>query len=359
MRHPLRFICFLIVSSALPLYAQSTVPELNDAGWKALQAGNGRRALALFNEALVLRPNDPVLLTGVGAALQAEGRRRDALLKLKQAVSVKPDLTLASVLLGDLAFDEGDATLAIKTYENALKYSPGDPVLLAKLSEWKRETTVHKAFEEERYDRFRVMFEGRAEQTTASQAVAVLNREFWRIGEKLGSYPPGTIVTVLYTEQQFRDITRAPEWSGGVYDGRIRIPAAGAAKQPDLFERVLVHELTHAMIDAIAGRRVPAWLNEGLAQYFEGSDPAAARRRVKAFGQTIPLRLLERSFGGLDAVQARVAYDESLAAVSVMLDRPGFGWHVLLSRLAGGQTFAEAIPNFGFSYEDLEAAFKK
>jgi len=48
-----------------------------------------------------------------------------------------------------------------------------------------------------------------------------------------------------------------------------------------------------------------------------------------------------------------------LMAVGVMLDRPGFGWHVLLSRLAGGQTFGEAIPNFGFSYDDLEAGFKR
>ncbi len=31
-----------------------------------------------------------------------------------------------------------------------------------------------------------------------------------------------------------------------------------------------------------------------------------------------------------------------------MLDRPGFGGHVLLSRLAGGQSFEEAIPNLGF-----------
>ena len=359
MRHAIRFILFLIVSSALPLHAQSSVADLNDAGWKALEAGNSRRALTLFNEALTLRPNDPILLTGAGAALRMEGRPRDAMTRLKQAVALQPDLTVASILLGDIAFDEGDAALAIKTYENALKYRPGEPVLRSKLAEWKQESDTHKAFEEERYDRFRVMFEGRAEQATAAQAVAILNRAFWRIGEKLGSHPPATIVTVLYTEQQFRDITRAPDWSDGQYDGRIRIPVAGAAQKPALFERVLVHELTHAMLDAIAGHRIPTWLNEGLAQYFEGADPAAARRRVKAAGQTMPLRSLEQGFRQFNAQQAQIAYDESLLAVSVMLDRPGFGWHVLFSRLAGGQTFAEAIPNFGFSYEDLEAGFKR
>jgi tetratricopeptide (TPR) repeat protein len=359
VRRRVAFILFLLLASAAPLHAQSSVAELNEAGWKALSEGNGRRAASIFNEALTLRPNDPVLLTGAGAALRAEGRQSDAMARLKRAVTLRPNLRLASELLGQIAFEEGDVALAIETYQEALTHAPGDPVLVSRLAEWKRETEAHSAFEEQRYDRFRVMFEGRAEQATAAEAVAVLNRAFWRIGEKLGSYPSGTIVTVLYTEQQFRDITRAPEWSGGQYDGRIRIPAAGVSRKPELFERVLVHELTHAMIDAIAGRRVPAWLHEGLAEYFEGADPAAARRRLAAAGRTIPLRALERSFARLDGFEAQIAYDESLLAVSVMLDRPGFGWHVLLSRLAGGESFAEAIPNFGFSYEDLEAGFTR
>jgi tetratricopeptide (TPR) repeat protein len=357
MRRHLIFIFLLLFASA-PLHAQSTVSDLNEAGWKALEAGNTRKALLIFNEALTLRPNDPVLLTGAGAALQADGRPRDAMARLQKAVSLRPELKVASLLLGQIAFAEGDSALAIKTYEAALKHAPNDPVLLSSLAEWKRESKVHSTFEEQRYDRFRVMFEGRAEQATAAQAVAILNRAFWKIGEKLGSYPSETIVTVLYTEQQFRDVTHAPEWSVGQFDGRIRIPVAGASRQPALFEQVLVHELVHAIIDAIAGPRVPSWLHEGLAQYFEGSDPAAARRRLRAAGVRIPLRDLERGFDRLNAAQAQVAYDESLLAVGVMLERPGFGWNNLLGRLSGGQSFQEAIPNFGLSYADLEAAFR-
>ena len=73
MRHALSCILFLIVSS-VAIVAQSPVAELNDAGWKALQAGNGRRALALFNEALTLRPNDPVLLARGRRCRQRVGR---------------------------------------------------------------------------------------------------------------------------------------------------------------------------------------------------------------------------------------------------------------------------------------------
>src|SRR5204863_8334390 len=142
---------------------------------------------------------------------------------------LNPRLTPASRLLGRIAYGEGDVDLAVKTYENALKYAPGDLALSREVEEWRRETDVHRSFDERRYDQFRVLFEGREEKQLATQATAVFNSAFWRIGQKLGEYPPHTIVAILYTEKQFRDITRAPEWSVGQYDGRIRVPVAGAS----------------------------------------------------------------------------------------------------------------------------------
>jgi hypothetical protein len=113
------------------------------------------------------------------------------------------------------------------------------------------------------------------------------------------------------------------------------------------------------VIRGIVRRDVPTWLNEGLAQYFDGSDPDVARRRMKALGRSIPLRNLEHGFGAMGAAEAQAAYDESLLAVGVMADRPGFGWTRLLHRLADGQSFGDAIGSFGFSYADLEAPFTR
>src|SRR5262249_1080618 len=149
------------------------------------------------------------------------------------------------------------------------------------------EADVHRGFTERRYDRFRVMFEGRAEESLAAQATAILNTAFWKIGSALGDYPTESITAVLYTEQQFRDITRAPEWAGGQYDGRIRVPAVGAMQKPELFDHVLTHELSHAIVASMARRAVPTWLDEGLAQHFDGTDLQAARGRMKAFGRVV------------------------------------------------------------------------
>jgi tetratricopeptide (TPR) repeat protein len=331
------------------------IDALNEAGWRAVQNRDGGRAAALFGEALSRRPNDAVLLLGAGVAAHLEGRGADALMLLKRAIRLDPTLVEASILLGELAFQDGDVDLAIQTYEAALEHSARDARLARRLEEWRKDADAHRSFEEVRYDRFRVRFEGRADQSLAIRAATLLDNAFRRIGQTLGSFPSQPVIVVLYTEQQFRDVTKAPEWSIGHYDGRVRLPVRGALEDPALFERVLIHELTHAMVSSIAPRGVPAWLHEGLAQHFEGEDPQAAHRRVGITG-ALPLRLLEGSFSRLNAAQAQVAYDQSLLAVDVMADRPGFGWSNLLRELATGERFEHAIERFGLSYADLDAA---
>jgi hypothetical protein len=59
-------VIWLTVLASAPLGAQSSVVELNNAGWKALSNGDADRAARLFGEALTYRPNDPVLLLGRG-----------------------------------------------------------------------------------------------------------------------------------------------------------------------------------------------------------------------------------------------------------------------------------------------------
>jgi hypothetical protein len=54
-----------------------------------------------------------------------------------------------------------------------------------------------------------------------------------------------------------------------------------------------------------------------------------------------------------------VAYDESLVAVGVILERPGFGWTRLLRALGKGGSPEPILDSFGFSYADLEAAFNR
>jgi tetratricopeptide (TPR) repeat protein len=343
-----------------PLHAQSSVPALNDAGWKMIQQGEPARAASLFGEALVLRPDDPVLLFGAGVAAHLDGRSSDAQARLRRVLEVDPRFTPASLLLGEIVYREGDVERAVAMYETALTFAPMDRDLNARLREWRREADVHSTFSERQQGRFSVMFEGRTDAALAAHATQSLNTAFARIAKQLRESPPAPIAVILYTDKQFRDITRAPVWSSGLYDGsRIRIPVAGAARTPALFDVVLTHELAHAMVASIAPKGVPTWLHEGLAQYFSGVDPEAARRRLAARGTFISLEDLEQSFTDLGGADAVTAYDESLVAVHGLAQRPNVNWGQLLRALAETDTPSDALRRFGVSYVDLDAEFNR
>jgi tetratricopeptide (TPR) repeat protein len=343
---------------AVPARAQSAA-ELNETGWTSLEQGDPARAARAFAGALAQRPNEPVLLFGAAVSAELQGQTAEAKPRLLRALEVNPRFTPASLLLGELLYREGNLDRAITTFETALKFAPGNQELTARLTQWQQEATVHSTFIERREDRFRVLFEGRTDTLLSARATDTLTSAFWRIGQGLGAYPSDPVLVMLYTERQFRDITRAPEWSGGLYDGKIRVPVAGAAKSPQLFEHVLTHELTHAMVTAIAPRGVPAWLHEGLAQHFDGSAVAAARGRLRAHRLRIPLEQLEGGFDTLPIEGAVIAYDESLLAVTAILERHDVSWTQLLYALAGGKHPRETLAGFGIDYADLEASFSK
>ena len=61
----------------------------------------------------------------------------------------------------------------------------------------------------------------------AREVLQTLETEFDEISTTLNYMPPEPIGVVLYTNQTFMDITRAPSWVGALNDGRIRVPVEG------------------------------------------------------------------------------------------------------------------------------------
>jgi hypothetical protein len=169
------------------------------------------------------------------------------------------------------------------------------------------------------------------------------------------SYPQEPIAVILYTQQQFQDVTRAPAWAAGAFDGKIRIPIRGALSQPDELARVLSHELAHAMLHTIAPRRVPFWLNEGLAVALEPHGMTWARAELARSADRVPFRRLADSFRGLSPEEARLAYAQSALIARRLLDEAGGPTMVALLRdLAAGQSFEAAYERrLALSYESF------
>jgi len=329
-----------------------------EKGFQALQNGETDAAASIFREALTRHPRDPLVLFGAGVAAKVQGQDENAIALLKQALQIEPRLAGAAVILGELLYRQGDVDLAIGMYERALPGAPAPvaDVLRQRLEAWREEASLPQNHEAIKNDRFRIGFDGPVQQGLAARATSVLDAAFWRIGKTLGAYPSAPINVVLYSARQFHDITGAPEWAAGGFDGQIRMPVGGAAQNLAEFDRVLTHELTHAMLKSIAPRNLPAWLNEGLAMYSEGHDGTLSERRLARARLFVPLAVLRTSFTRLNAAEALVAYEESAFAARALLDRIGpSGLGELLQDLGNGQTIEEAIQRFGVTFVAFES----
>ena len=312
-----------VAALALPLHAQRAgrdAATLAAEAWKAVEERRYADAYDAFMAAGKQAPKEPTLWLGAGFSAWMLGRADDAEDWLERALELNPRLSQASELLGELQYRAGRTREAIATYEAALKLAPGSTVFASKLAEWGKAGQLQDRFYESRGAHFRVLFEGPADEATARRSVEMLEAAYWRIGGALRTYPPRVITVVLYTEQQFQDTTRSPAWSGGLYDGQIRVPVRNALERADELERVLAHEFVHAVVAMLAGRTVPQWLNEGLATVYEPGGIEEAQAVVARFTGRPPLSQLEGSFRNLPDAAVAVAYAHSALAVRRMID---------------------------------------
>jgi tetratricopeptide (TPR) repeat protein len=350
----------MLVISSHTLFAQPAArdPEaLVQQGTAALDERRFAEAMEAFTEAAKLLPQEPGIWFAAGVAAFMLGQNDDAEAWLERALKLDPGFANASLWLGELQYREGRVREAIATYEAALERSPEVQQLADRLAAWRKELQLQDRFYESRGAHFRVLFEGPADEALARRVVERLEAAYWRIGAALTAYPPNPITVVLYTTEQFRDITRLPAWTAAVYDGRIRVPIRGALEQIDELDRVLAHELVHAMVAMLGGRNVPVWVNEGLATVFEPAGTDEAETVLSRTQARPPLQQLHGSFFALSGPDARVAYAFSARAVRRMIELRGTPAVVeLLRDLARGAEFAPAFHlRIAMRYEDFQA----
>jgi hypothetical protein len=348
-------VCLACLAPAAADAQELPAPE----AWKALDRGDASRAAALFRDALDRSPRNALLHFGSAQASLDLERIDAAIASLKRAIEYDSSFLQAMVLLAQVAYITADLDLAIRSLEQAARVVPRDRGIAAKLAEWRNEATLHRSFETQVSARFNVLFEGPAEKAIADQVAATLEAAYWRIGEALNIYPAATLDVILYSTKQFRDITRAPAWAGGGYDGRIRLPVANALRSPQALQRVVVHEYVHAVVGYAAGFKVPAWINEGFASYFESDDRAWARRALSASADRIPLDDLETGFGGFDGPTALLAYAESLIAAELLVElvHPHLG--PFLQLLGNDHTLDQALSRHGVEPAVFHAEWRR
>jgi tetratricopeptide (TPR) repeat protein len=342
-------VAFLALCSALAVATGLTRLSPRHAvapeAWAALERHDADQAAALFRKELQQRPRDPMLHFGAASAAHKLGQSGPALASLKKAVELDPEFAEALTMLAQLAYAGGNADLAIRSLEKASALRPRDGRLAETLDRWRRESSVHSSYLEKPAGHFRILYEGSTQQSIGDRVARVLESGYASIGRTLNSYPSETLTVILYTDREFQDITRSPSWATGRYDGRIRVAVGGALRLSEL-DRVVTHELVHAIVASAAPRRVPAWLNEGLATYLESSDRSWVPGVIHRASTVIPLADLAAGFGGLDEQSALVAYAESAVAAEILCAKLGSNIGAFLKMVGNGTSVDDALLAF-------------
>jgi tetratricopeptide (TPR) repeat protein len=314
-------------------------------------------ALDAFTKAAALRPNDASLCFGAGVAAFMLGRDEVARDRFQCALTRNPDFLPASTWLADLHYRAGHLTEAISVYETLGRRSTLSRELQQQLEGWRKELALYGRFRTITSRHFIAQFEAPSDEALARTILERLEKADARIAGMLGVEPSQPITVVLYTREQYAEITRLASWSIAAYDGRIRVPLAAALDDAGELDRLVSHELVHAVVAALGGRAVPAWVNEGLATALE---PAGTHHLESTFARTDErpaLSKLHRSFVGLSPDDAQLAYATAARAMRRLIDERGAPAVVALLRdLAQGSPFDRAFERrLSMRYEDFAA----
>ena len=136
------------------------------------------------------------------------------------------------------------------------------------------------------------------------------------------------------------------------------MPLRGALARPEELTRVLVHELTHAMLHSAAPHGLPQWLNEGIAVNFEPHGVEWAEAELAKAPTVLPFATLARSFQTLAGDTARMAYAQSaVIAHRMMQDAGGTTLAAILQDLNDGTSFDVAFEQrFLMPFESFAAS---
>lgn len=269
-----------------------------------LEGSEWAAAEAAARELLVLSPDDPEGVRGLGYALIRQDRSREAAEVLRAALDRRED--------------------------------PAARALLAQIQAGLR---TEKGMTEQRLAYFNVRYDGEAHEDVGREILRQLERHRATLIQTFDFEPRNTIPVILFTQQGYYDATGAPAWAGGHYDnfdGRIRVPIGGltTALTPEM-DGTLVHELAHAFIAERSHGIAPRDVHEGVAQFMEG------KRLASLLGRDQLTALADGRIGGVMGF-----YLGALSFVEFLVAERGQG---------GINDLLQAMGDAG----DVESAFRK
>ena len=360
MNQRLLLLIFLLFICPLRLAAQENT--LQD-GIELLHQGKLKEAQLIIEELAEQRPQDGNVQITLGYVLLHNGNYEQAAKVLRSALAMSGERGEIHRLLAEIAAQQGDFPEAFAEIEKALRLAPQDKATLAFKEKLTKEWQIEEKMDKNYGGNFTVTFEGGGDEL-GSTTLAVLEEAYVDLGSRFQHWPKQKIEVILYGNRDFKSLTNAPDWSGGLYDGKIRIPVGGLTGMSENLRRILYHEYTHVLIRALTRNHLPLWLNEGLAQWAAGESSSLLELKRAQGEKLLPFARFEKSFAGLSEKEAPLAYAQSLSLTNFLVERFGEAQIIeVLNRLGTGISFqvaaAEILAPWDGNFNDLVQAWQE
>ncbi|MEO8498537.1 MAG: peptidase MA family metallohydrolase, partial [Planctomycetota bacterium] len=324
----------------------------NQSNWSQAET-ELQRAVAIDANNVQFKQNLSVIYLNHAASLRQDRRASDRGTDVKsktlvhQALQLNPKSAEAYAILGDIAYDTQQLAHAKTAWDRAKQLAPSMNAIDERLNKLNAEQSVEKQFDRAGNANFDLRYQDGIGYSAAYDLRSVLDQARRDVGRDFGYWPRHPIVVLVYSEEAFAQVRQGPDWVGGVYDGKIRIPFPRSPAAQESLKSTLVHEYTHAIIHDITADQCPVWLNEGIAEFEEARTRKPSLHLLEdavSQGHLIPLASLDGAFKSRDANVAGLAYQQSYSLVAYFDQKYRF-FRVrrMLDNLATGKSFEEAL----------------
>jgi tetratricopeptide (TPR) repeat protein len=326
-------------------------------GQRELKATRYNEAADHFAEAHDLFPDNKELRLMRGMALYMAKKYDVARAELEQA----GDAADALFLLGRISYDTGDLPTAIAYWKRAQEKNPGEKGISTLIEKAERELPVESRMDKGYSSMFDLTFDAELPPGLSSEVLDALEKAYNTVCADLNFFPGTRVPVLLYTKRDYSSVTQSPDWSGGLYDGKIRLPVGGISSLTPQLRAVVFHEFTHVVIAQMTGGNIPTWLNEGLAE-IEGrkefNHPVSDLDKAASQNQMLSLDRLSGSFLSMPGTEASIAYEQSYSLANFMVTR--YGWYAvqgILKNLAARSdvktAVAKALSNYSLDLQGV------
>ena len=321
-----------------------------------LESGRFADAAAHFGQARELLPESRELGLMRGIALYLNKDYAEAREELGRAGEGSEPL----IYLGKISYDTGDLPGALELWRRASKLDPENKTLASLIEKAERELPVESQMDKGYSSMFDLSYDAELPPELSAGVLDALERAYNEVGGDLGVFPSARIPVLLYTRKEYGSVTAGPDWSGGLYDGKIRLPVGGLTQVTPQLRSIIFHEFTHVLVAELTHGNVPTWLNEGLAEIEERREFAPKLPEVTAaeLKRLRPLDALSHGFSGMGGGEAWLAYRQSYSLVRFMVER--YGWfpvQQILKRLgehaAIDVAVAEALADYALDLDGV------